>query len=659
METVKFIVDSLNKSPFNKNFNVISFDSLTSEELLQILSDILQEINDQPRIDIHLEDLEQTAIRFFNMLHILRYKLFIDPGSDILRQNIMRGEKNTIHALLEWLLSNIDTLKQRAYLARFLMKIDVPSEILGDSDIAVLNQQYLQLLEEFKKVHKESLLAKNVNKISISELRSDGDTMEKEKEIVSNRIYHIKKKVDNLPIITHILQSCHNLRVEQDRKKEITWQLQEEATTINQCQQRLFRLSQQFQEIQKRSVGLSSQALLKKLEEEIYVTSCIVDQKLPREVTHQRKEKEILENIVYSDNVSQASNDALASKVQSIIQQVNQLMESRLTVSCNADDKTVLFRQQAAIIARKKDSMTEKFSQLKTELQEVYLKLQEKQQKLDEIVGENGGFLKDNEKFQEYVNKLRTRSTIYKRYRNDIAVLKAECGVLSRTVDILRTKASQMSVDLSNLNLGSNHQLDEGIENENSDSLLVLITQITANIAALKNKLSPMINEVKPLHDRIRELLEVHNEKKKMYDRTDIALNTNLMKLINEVNNLQEEHLQTVLETNLSSSSIHIAEVNLKRAKDEFKAAVDKNTTTPLMRDRLNQKIAESEKIGKLLKDEQRYIKENEKRFVKQRNSWNDIYHLLQLKIKYLEQEKEEMHSQMLLEKGAETLVLR
>lgn len=659
METVKFIVDSLNKSPFNKNFNVISFDSLTSEELLQILSDILQEINDQPRIDIHLEDLEQTAIRFFNMLHILRYKLFTDPGSDTLRQNILRGEKNTIHALLEWLLSNIDTLKQRAYLARFLMKIDVPSEILGDSDIAVLNQQYLQLLEEFKKVHKESLLAKNVNKISISELKSDGDTMEKEKEIVSNRIYHIKKKVDNLPIITHILQSCHNLRVEQDRKKEIAWQLQEEATTVNQCQQRLFRLSQQFQEIQKRSVGLSSQALLKKLEEEIYVTSCIVDQKLPREVTHQRKEKEILENIVYSDNVSQASNDALASKVQSIIQQVNQLMESRLTVSCNADDKTVLFRQQAAIIARKKDSMAEKFSQLKTELQEVYLKLQEKQQKLDEIVGENGGFLKDNEKFQEYVNKLRTRSTIYKRYRNDIAVLKAECGVLSRTVDILRTKASQMGKDLSNLNLGSNHQPDEGIENENSDSLLVLITQVTANIAALKTKLSPMINEVKPLHDQVRELLEVHNERKKIYDRTNIALNTNLMKLINEVNNLQEEHLQTVLETSLSSSNIHIAEVNLKRAKDEFKAAIDKNTTTPLMRDRLNQKIAESEKIGKLLKDEQRYIKENEKKFVKQRNSWNDIYYLLQLKIKYLEQEKEEMHSQMLLEKGAETLVLR
>jgi intraflagellar transport protein 81 len=35
-EQLKYIVNELNRSPFNKNFNLISFDSLNSEQLIQV-----------------------------------------------------------------------------------------------------------------------------------------------------------------------------------------------------------------------------------------------------------------------------------------------------------------------------------------------------------------------------------------------------------------------------------------------------------------------------------------------------------------------------------------------------------------------------------------------------------------------------------------------
>jgi intraflagellar transport protein 81 len=35
-EQLKYIVNKLNRSPFNKNFNLISFDSLNSEQLIQV-----------------------------------------------------------------------------------------------------------------------------------------------------------------------------------------------------------------------------------------------------------------------------------------------------------------------------------------------------------------------------------------------------------------------------------------------------------------------------------------------------------------------------------------------------------------------------------------------------------------------------------------------
>lgn len=658
MADVKFIVETLNKPPYNKNFTLISFDSLAQEDLLQILSDVLLQVNDQQKFNINTDDFEQTITRILNGLFILRYPPIMDTFSNSFRQHLMNGEKNTIFALLEWLLTNMDLLQRRAYLARFLMKIDIPSEILGDSDFVTLHQQYIQLMEEFKKVHKESVLLKSGNKISISELRSDGVTMEKEKEIVANRIYQIRKKIDHLPNAATMLQSCHNLRLEIDRKKEIAWQIQDEAMNTQQCQQRLYRLTQQLQELQKWSVGLSSQALLKKLEEEIYVTSYIVDQKLPRELSQQKKEKEVYENVVRSSNVTKTSNELLMSKVQTISQEISKLLESKLMNSNSADDKTVLFRQQAAIIARKKDNLVEKFSKLKFELNDIRTKLELRQQKLEETVGENGIILKDNEKFQEYVNKLRTRSAIYKRYRSDLTAVKAEGGVLSRTLDILMAKANQFGIDLENL---KNYEVknEDDLQTKSTDAIMALIIQISSNVATQKAKLAPLIEKVKPMQKKVNELLSLHDEKKRIYDKTSITLNTNLAKLVNDVNSLQEEHSKIMLETTLLASKIHIAGVDLERAKLEFQASVDKNNCAPLIRDKLNMKIAESDKLNRLLKEEQKRVRENEPQFLRQKTSWNVIQTLFELKIKGWQREKEELSSLLHLEKGAETLVLR
>lgn len=42
---LKFIVEQLNREPFKKNFNLITFDSLEPMQLLQVLNDVLAEID--------------------------------------------------------------------------------------------------------------------------------------------------------------------------------------------------------------------------------------------------------------------------------------------------------------------------------------------------------------------------------------------------------------------------------------------------------------------------------------------------------------------------------------------------------------------------------------------------------------------------------------
>jgi len=68
-----------------------------------------------------------------------------------------------IYPVLEWLLSRTDDLKKRAYLAKFLVKVDIPTEVAADPDVSDMYLQYEELIESFKTVHKELDILVNKN----------------------------------------------------------------------------------------------------------------------------------------------------------------------------------------------------------------------------------------------------------------------------------------------------------------------------------------------------------------------------------------------------------------------------------------------------------------------------------------------------------------
>lgn len=59
------------------------------------------------------------------------------------RQGLVTGSKPVVHPILHWLLQRLPELKKRAYLARFLVKLEVPTEFLQDD---VINDTYHQVV---------------------------------------------------------------------------------------------------------------------------------------------------------------------------------------------------------------------------------------------------------------------------------------------------------------------------------------------------------------------------------------------------------------------------------------------------------------------------------------------------------------------------------
>ncbi|KHJ91325.1 hypothetical protein OESDEN_08814 [Oesophagostomum dentatum] len=129
MDSLNFIIQNLNAPPFNCNTSLIAFDLWSPTTLLQQLSDVISWITQTNNVDVMKESADETALRLLHHLKILKF----EPPSDVddleeWRSGLVEGAKRSIYPVLFYLFTNVDALKQRAYLAKYLVKVGIPEE---------------------------------------------------------------------------------------------------------------------------------------------------------------------------------------------------------------------------------------------------------------------------------------------------------------------------------------------------------------------------------------------------------------------------------------------------------------------------------------------------------------------------------------------------
>ena len=314
-DQIKYIVDNLNKEPFRKNCNLITFDSLEPMQLLQVLSDVLAEIDPKQVVDIREEMPEQTAKRMLNLLGILKYK---PPGNATdmsnFHQGLVIGSKPVIYPVLHWLLQRTNELKKRAYLARFLIKLEVPSELLQDETVADTNKQYEDLMEAFKTLHKECEQLKTSG-FSTAEIRRDVSAMEEEKDQLIKRVERLKKRVETVQNHQWMLKIARQLRVEKEREEFLAQQKQEQKNPLFHAVQRLQRIQNQLKSMRHATADAKPESVMKRLEEEIKFNSYMVTEKFPKELENKKKELQFLQKVVSEPAMGHSDLLELESKV--------------------------------------------------------------------------------------------------------------------------------------------------------------------------------------------------------------------------------------------------------------------------------------------------------------------------------------------------------
>lgn len=106
------------------------------------------------------------------------------------------------------------------------------------------------------------------------------------------------------------------------------------------------------------------------------------------------------------------------------------------------------FRQQAAAVGNMKRNALERLEKVENSLEELQLRLKEKQDHSRALLETSAPRA---EELKKYVDRLKTKSTVYKRCKSEIAGLKAENGVLYRTATILDAQVLFLNKQLSKL----------------------------------------------------------------------------------------------------------------------------------------------------------------------------------------------------------------
>uniref|UniRef100_A0A8D0J2T6 Intraflagellar transport protein 81 homolog n=1 Tax=Sus scrofa TaxID=9823 RepID=A0A8D0J2T6_PIG len=637
-DQIKFIVDNLNKEPFRKNYNLITFDSLEPMQLLQVLNDVLAEIDPKQDVDIREEMPEQTAKRMLSLLGILKYK---PPGSatdmSTFRQGLVIGSKPVIYPVLHWLLQRTNELKKRAYLARFLIKLEVPSEFLQDE--------------------------------------TDISAMEEEKDQLIKRVERLKKRVETVQNHQRMLKIARQLRVEKEREEFLAQQKQEQKNQLFHAVQRLQRIQNQLKSMRHAAADAKPESLMKRLEEEIKFNSYMVTEKFPKELENKKKELHFLQKVISEPAMGQSDLLELESKINEINTQINQLIEKKMIRNEPIEGRLSLYRQQASIISHKKEAKAEELQEAKEKLANLEREVSVKTNQTREFDGTE--VLKGDE-FKRYVSKLRSKSTIFKKKHQIIAEFKAEFGLLQRTEELLKQRHENIQHQLQTLEekkgisgysytqeelervSALKSEVDE-VKGRTLDDMSEMVKKLNSLVTEKKSALAPVIKELRQLRQKCQELTQECDEKKSQYDSCAAGLESNRSKLEQEVRGLREECLQEESRYHYTNFMIKNLEVQLRRATDEMKAYVssDQQEKRKAIREQYTKNITEQENLGKKLREKQKAVRESHGPNMKQAKMWRDFEQLMECKKQcFLKQQSQTSIGQVIQEGGEDRLIL-
>ncbi|KAI9183349.1 hypothetical protein H9P43_004266 [Blastocladiella emersonii ATCC 22665] len=559
------VIDQLARPPFSKRLSVVALhDDLPHPDFVALLNEVVAHVdsgtpNSPHALDIRNELPEVTANRIADFcVGSLGYAggnkhaRWHGSREDDVANNILSGqERSALLHLMCFLLSDVQALQQAAYKSRFCRPLDIPLEFSGDDQL----QQLVQQLQERQAEFAETLAqAEQMHEASqqTADLKRDISQMEEEKQLVQSKIQLMQRKVADMPNATQWLQAARALRTEQEQDRALTDRVKDLRVQLASVDERLSQAQRRLADTKEMSRA-EPQNLLGKLEREVQTNRFLAKEKLPKDLSNVLQAVALLQRIASEAPWGPADLLKLEHEVETLGEELKDLTERRVK-NHNTQDKLALFRQQATVVANKRNATADR--------------LREATAAMDTLRTQHAAAMANapkassriprGDEFKAYVAELRTKSNAYKAKRAELAALQSEFTIAARTREILAEKRTAADRALQALEQrhgvsglrntrttleevsGKKGDLDVA-KAEAVDDMSTLVQSLVKAVQDKKAVLAPSIAELKQQRAALGELEAVHAERKRAYDNVVLALETEITQLIGDIRGLRAE----------------------------------------------------------------------------------------------------------------------
>jgi intraflagellar transport protein 81 len=653
-ERIAFLVERLNMSPFHKGFSTMSeLDSKSSIELLDILCEIVSTI-DPDLENIMKENPEERVERVLRFLSVMKYTANFDEQQMAdFQDSLLAGDKDVLHTIMYWALQKFEHLQKRAYLAKFLMPVDIPPEFQGEDLILQLSDDLRALQGDFKVVHKEVDQIRQTVGSRPGELKSEIQQLEQEYFQLQSKVSRMKKESHgDDAYFQEMLKATSTLRKEQEEEMRIHERLLDSRKFLQETDMRFGDSQKRLGDL--RSAGTQSQSAEQLLGKLVRDVRELQDRRetLEGAVVEREMHMEKLQGWDRSDRVT--TDDDVRAKRDQVHDMEDRVraMQNDLDVLLDRNNKLVVFRQASTMALKK---LREKESEMESLLEENrrLSKLQEEKEEELRSKGKGGAggrvTKSDVKKFGAIV---KDKVEKYKKMKEEIGRQREELVLLQRTEQLLKQK--DKNIDEFNAELekkhgvegfrGTQRALEEMAEKTAEidqskgmtlEQISTLVEQITREFKQRQGQLQPLMAELKAMRSEYMDVEAMYNEKKGNYDKVAIGLDMEKSALEKECDNFQEECIREESRFHYLNSLTNIAKIKTERAEQEKKW---QSGDGRMMRDFASfkdlyaNKLSQQEQMTKALRKKQKELKENAGVMTNQKTNFLNLQVLLETK---------------------------
>ncbi|CAK79733.1 unnamed protein product (macronuclear) [Paramecium tetraurelia] len=667
-DDIKEIVGILNNR-FNENYSLVSFDEQNQFEFLELLNKIFTHLDSRWTIDVKVDNQDTIIYKITEYLRILNY-----PGQfdDKWSQSVLIADKKVIYPIFHYLLTRYPELEKRAYLAKYLVPVFVPDEFQMDNDIKTCVDQIKDLQAQFQ-VHHQSLEQVQSQSMQPEELKKDITQFEQEREQLLNKISNFKSKVLTKPNFNELLDVTNMLRKEQEEEARLQDKLRQQRMTLDQTDQQLLQAQQRLIDAQKSlSPDNSPEQMLMALRNEVKRNREISKDRLGFDLKERRKKLEQIERLLAEPPITLNELNNLENTLMALRRAVNQMEDKLKREAKPEDDKLTIYKQQAQLVAKKKERAVEDIKKVEEEQQLIEKEVFKKE---DQIAKERGPNYKTKGEFKEYANQLKDKKFQYQKLKDELKALQAERSTLERTEQILRKQKTELLKQQQELEkthgIVGYSKKKEGLEKLSEENQQInlqkgqtleeiskIVNEIQAQIQLKRPLIQEQLAEIKTVRQQYSDLEQEHKKKKQEFDRIMLGVESDQSSLVTDVKKLRDEVYAFDRKIKLNKFNSEILEIKIQRLNDEIeysKGGKQLSSQFKSNAEMLQQRILKLEENIKNLKQQRELVKENYEPSLRQMNYFSDLKKILNVKFQQISNEQGQKQQ---MKAGANRLVI-